>query len=722
MLELLEQRRLLSADLEFVFVNIQQDEAAFGIAVAEAAINADRSIEGQISTSNPLNEISDASLEGRLIDRSGGGVRLAFDDGAPGRLFEIGAGFGLDGGSPLGWRVAYDASIEPFGYSGLEFGAMIQRPEAASIGDLQGTWFATMVEIEAGGNEKGFLSGTLSVSGGGLSLSLANPSGERTVQVEAPIAQSDGRGRFDMAPASGDDFRVYLGHGGGVAVLVNLGQDGAASHVGVAVKQDISVSAADVVGAYRLAMLEASADSDQPPAATHVINLKADGGVEMDSARRVDMTDAFSGGGVGQWSLENGVVSLHMDGRTIELAVSAGGEALLPFGGAVGTDLAAAFGIGTRADAVLGGTPAEPVRSSVLVSDLDENGRPVVLDLRAGTNDEWITVDLIREAGAGPDPARVLEIENWTHPGTGQSGAVVVSVDGVFMFERSDGGEWSARNLTFELFDDGARPITGSVTIYNDLDDQLHVAGISDEGNLVIYSNGQGAGSEWSFHDISAADLLPNGLSTPDWVGDLVSYTTAWNGLNIAGLDADGNIQVAWWAPGLGHWVVNNLSEITGAPSIASGLTAYVTPWGGINLAGLDENGAVTVTWWAPDRGAGNWATDNLTEQIDGPRLTGENISSYVAPWGGLNIAGMDEQGEITVYWWAPDRGPGNWAATPLTAGLDPSQPRPVSLMSARAADVQFNLFGKSEEGELVRLWWQPGESEWSFQDLPAFN
>ena len=98
----------------------------------------------------------------------------------------------------------------------------------------------------------------------------------------------------------------------------------------------------------------------------------------------------------------------------------------------------------------------------------------------------------------------------------------------------------------------------------------------------------------------------------PALVGPIISYVTDWNGLNIAGLDASGNIQSIWWAPGMDLWRTDNLSAITGASPIAGGLTCYLTSWGGINLAGVDASGDVTVSWWVPSFG-GNWVSTNLT-------------------------------------------------------------------------------------------------------------
>src|SRR5262249_24148268 len=151
------------------------------------------------------------------------------------------------------------------------------------------------------------------------------------------------------------------------------------------------------------------------------------------------------------------------------------------------------------------------------------------------------------------------------------------------------------------------------------------------------------------------------------FVGTLTSYSTSWGGLNVAGVDAQGRIWSVWWAPGLDRWTVSDLSSVSGAPPIVGNLAVYLKPWDGINLAGLDENGDLQVTWWVPSFGA-SWATDNLTGLTGGPTFVTGILTSYVSDWGALNIAGIDaETGEVKVYWWVPENTEIGWSVTSIS-------------------------------------------------------
>ncbi len=88
-----------------------------------------------------------------------------------------------------------------------------------------------------------------------------------------------------------------------------------------------------------------------------------------------------------------------------------------------------------------------------------------------------------------------------------------------------------------------------------------------------------------------------------------------------------------WWAPGRPRWSVSDLSAVSGAGPIVGNLAVYLTPWDGINLAGLDENGDLQVTWWVPSFG-GDWETSNLTDLTGGPTFVTGSVTTYVSDWG----------------------------------------------------------------------------------------
>ncbi len=272
------------------------------------------------------------------------------------------------------------------------------------------------------------------------------------------------------------------------------------------------------------------------------------------------------------------------------------------------------------------------------------------------------------------------------------------------------------RNITDEL--PGSTPIVEKQTTLITIDGLVVVAGLDAAGDLVAYFQTREVRADgrevWSYVNLSRDHLAEQGLTTPAFADDLVGYVTPWNGLNIAGLDANGDIWSVWWAPGMALWSVSNLSELTDAAPMVGSLTVYVTPWGGINLAGLDANGEVVVTWWVPEFN-GNWAKNNLSREFGHRGFGGGEMTSYVTPWGGTNLAGIDDEGNLIVYWWAP--GMDKWIVSPLSSLVQGAILPKGKITASTTDDGLINLLGFSAEGDLIRYYWRPG-AQWKVEDV----
>lgn len=351
--------------------------------------------------------------------------------------------------------------------------------------------------------------------------------------------------------------------------------------------------------------------------------------------------------------------------------------------------------------------------ATITITTLDPFGRPLVF--QQDSAGAWHATDLHAWLGG---PLLTRQVVSWTDPKDLNTYAAAPSPIGLLLFrqDRADGA-WELTNLTDSIA--GSATITSDITVFTDRDNTVKIAGRESAGHIVLYQqlpfDPAASRFSWTFVDLSAQHLAPQGLSTPSFTGNLVSYVTEWNGQNIAGLDASGRIHVVWWAPGLDQWRTDDLSAITGAPAIPGGLTVYLTSWGGINLAGADPDGKVSVTWWVPSFG-GDWLTNNLSDQFGGPALRGTSMASYVTPWGGLNIAGLDHDGKLIIYWWAP--GLTDWAVSPisdLVAGAKlPSGP----LRGLAADDGSISLMGRqASDAHVLRYWWIPG-GDWRMEDL----
>lgn len=351
--------------------------------------------------------------------------------------------------------------------------------------------------------------------------------------------------------------------------------------------------------------------------------------------------------------------------------------------------------------------------ATITVTTLDPFGRPLVFQQDA--TGAWKATDLHAWLGG---PLLTKQVVSWTDPKDGNTYAAAPSPIGLLLFrqERAD-GSWELTNLTDTI--SGSSIITSEITVFTDRSDTVKIAGRNNAGHIVLYHqlphDPSASRFSWSFINLSEDHLTPQGLTTPVFTGNLVSYVTEWDGQNIAGLDASGRIHVVWWAPGLAQWRTDDLSAITGAPAISGGLTVYLTSWGGINLAGADPSGKVSVTWWVPSFG-GDWLTSNLSDQFDGPALRGVSMASYVTPWGGLNIAGLDESGNLVIYWWAP--GLADWSISPISDLVAGAKLPAGSIRGLAADDGSISLMGRhASDAHVLRYWWVPGGS-WQMEDL----
>ncbi len=291
--------------------------------------------------------------------------------------------------------------------------------------------------------------------------------------------------------------------------------------------------------------------------------------------------------------------------------------------------------------------------------------------------------------------------------------------------ELSDGTFGDATTLNDPSF--SSQGIANRLTVFVSADNRVHIIGLNEDGQLIMFYQtgnrleGDPTRWEWFYQNVELAHLEPNGQTTPAWVDELTVYVAPWNGMNIAGLTADGDAEVVWWAPGQEFWLTDNLSELTNLPTLVGGLTSYVTPWGGLNVAGIDTSGDLQVVWWVPGFGT-QWEASNMTTQFDGAKLDPITVSSYVTPWGGLNIAGIDiDSGEAVVYWWAPALT--DWISEPLEFNKDPDDPLPSGRLLAINNGDQLNLFGPADTGEVIRLYWNPGDGGiWGLQNLTRIS
>lgn len=355
----------------------------------------------------------------------------------------------------------------------------------------------------------------------------------------------------------------------------------------------------------------------------------------------------------------------------------------------------------------IAGGPGAPLT----IVSTDANGRPVLLQFD-GASGKWIAID-VGEIGALPGFSG--GVQTWVAPGGGMSFAAVSSA-GLLLISQQN-GVWTLRNLNQEIA--GAPMITGAISSFvaGDSGGTSVIAGMTASGDVVIFrSQSDGSWTSENLYD----NLRANGFGNlPVFVSTLTSYVTSWNGVNIAGVTSDGDIWTIWTGNGLSGWSASNLSEITGAGSVVGSVTAYLTPWQGINIAGTDAEGNVVVTWWVPSLG-GEWQNSDLTSAFGGPRLEASSVVSYVTSWGGLNVVGRDESGRLVAYWWAPGMaeifGSDQWKISILSDDI-PDAPSPAGKLSGTAVGDSISIVGTTEDGKIVRYFWSAGAT-WSVESV----
>lgn len=236
----------------------------------------------------------------------------------------------------------------------------------------------------------------------------------------------------------------------------------------------------------------------------------------------------------------------------------------------------------------------------------------------------------------------------------------------------------------------------------------VYVAATDENHHLWLFKGTLASGA-WTAEDLTAS------INAPGLTSDLTHYIPSWGTIQIAGLDARGHAVNYFFQPGVDTaWRFADLTEAFNGPIMKRGLTGYVAPWDGINFAGLNDAGEVIVYWWSLELLQTGWQTLNMTTIFNGPTFVNQ-LDAYVTPWGGLNIAGRTSAGELYTYWWAPGLGPWNVSSITQAAGA------PLTSNGTEVAvsgDGGINLFSTDGGNALTVLRWTPADPVWRYTDI----
>mgnify|MGYP000175356529 CR=1 FL=1 len=379
-------------------------------------------------------------------------------------------------------------------------------------------------------------------------------------------------------------------------------------------------------------------------------------------------------------------------------------------------------------ETLIGSARGSQVRASgdsgglTTITYVSSTGRSVVL--QRSTAGDWTSAALDETAAGVPASVGANATNTWVDDHDGKSYVSVASEAGLMIVDTSTTPQ-GVRNLTQEIgtTTPSVSAITGPSTVFMSVDGFVNVMGFNLAGDMVRYfQTGGMVGGEaaWGFMNITTTQLQPNGIATPAIVSNLVPYISQWGGLHVAGLDAVGNIHAVWWAPGAPHWFANDLSTERGTPPLNpdAGLSGYVTPWGGLNLTGLDAGGRVVVLWWAPALGDGNWQNTDLTSTYAGPTLDDVGLATFVTPWGALNISGVTPDGELVNYWWVP--GFNSWLVTSISAASSEQGTSRLrgGLSGLGSPAGTISIIGSSDNGDVIRYFWNASDgAQWHHEN-----
>lgn len=599
--------------------------------------------------------------------------------------------------------------------SDMEF--IVERASNSVLSDLSGSWRFNMTTVNLNTDHYIGGSGTLSVTGSSMAWSVDR--GDIPYNT-SNISTVNSDGRY----VTTQQEYLYLSSDKKTLLIVDMNRADGIAYVAVAVRIDTAVTSDTIKGkGYLLSWLWAQNNgakfSTEANARQTYLELQTDGDYKIYDLDKWDdgIRDTYLEKGF--WSVSNGILVLDQDksDEFTKLVISNNGANVLLISEGSSTDPDAAGGLGTAA--VVATPPPTSPQQYLTVSALDANGRPVVYEL--GIDGVWRSTDLLTKPGG---PQLLSTPLSWIDQKDFKLYAAGISSVGVILYTQAYDGSWTYRNITTEIT--GAEVITSALQVMVAPDKNVTITGLNATGQLIrYYQDGTKLTNAIDYRyfssNISTADLATQGLTSPAFVGKLASYATSWGGLNVAGLDAQGNIWSVWWAPGLTKWTVSNLTEITGAAKLTGGLTVYLTSWSGINIAGLDSNSHLQVAWWVPSFG-GTWQQSDLSADTSGGTATkfrANSVSSYVSSWGGLNIAGIDDTtGETRVFWWSPERVSVGWAITSLSSAIPVGSPVITRDTTGSVGyDNSLNVFGYTATNQFVRYSWLPGGT-WTATNL----
>jgi hypothetical protein len=236
-------------------------------------------------------------------------------------------------------------------------------------------------------------------------------------------------------------------------------------------------------------------------------------------------------------------------------------------------------------------------------------------------------------------------------------------------------------------------------------------------GDIVMYeqlvrrrSDGQW---KWRFRNLTYSDLEPRDITPPLAGGELVSWVTPLNSLNIAFVDIEGSIQLFYKARNASRWSLTNLSQTAGTGPLIGELSVMQLRNGTIHIAGWATGDHVWVTTFRQGRG---WSSRDLTEALVTPMFRARSLTTFVNKGGLGFIAGITPGGEVSMIKYQTARN--RWVRHNIELYAPDFREHHGRLESTVDRDSgEINIVGTLDTTRVMRWSWVPGGT-WTYQDV----
>ncbi|MEM9063964.1 MAG: LEPR-XLL domain-containing protein [Planctomycetota bacterium] len=732
-LETLEPRVMLAGDPLVGLIGFWQDTSGLEGFAIDGSVDSMGTFSGTEQFINSGGIGSDNSpFVNSLTFNTEGGVAVGFESG-----ITSGTGSGSLGSGGLGWFYGSEGGTS-------SFGLFIERPmsEIGTAG-LDGQYNVGLYRFSLAGGNDVFAANPMADDFDGT-LSLANGQGTfiaSNLDGANPFVQSIALTEAGIGEYTGSDGTVWFSNSDGTALIfIDLtsadNADGFIT-IGVALREPTQqIGSGDIQGnVYRVAEINAAdsgGDLDPNSAFTTAFRLDGSGVVSF-----LDLNSLNSGTEVvtstGQWTLaQDRLVIFNSNDDFFEFILGQDGDdAFGDFFFELNGNASSRFAVASLSvpDPDAPGPDPVPDPDPVLITLVQPDGTVFIEDPSDGS---FTQTDVFTASGSTLSQADIVESFSFEDEITGRTSVFVTTITGDFVVFSLDGSNnWVETNVTDGIA--GTTPLVSDVAIFSRNNesgggDQVVAVGVDITGDLIMYMQTgatDGSGNPvYEFVNLTVNELSPFGQATPTFPGEIVGFSPEWGATHIAGIDSSGDLVVVWTAPGLDNWFTTNLSDITGVGNLQGNVTLWVQPWGGINIAAVDSAGELVVHWWTPGFG-GTWVASSLTDIVGTSQRssTTDGTTGFIASDGSAVLVTVRDDGSpagdesLLIYRW--DFTTDTW--TTQIVNSTPSISVPIAdLVGFFNLDGDLLILGSDNDGDATLITLENGASLFTLTDLDA--